>query len=126
MAQTSDELMGKEAADREHIPVTPGFTDLPSFQDAAAVEKLAKEIRWARREVDITVSALREKLTPRHMRRIAIEKVREVMARPEGRKRAILLLSGVAFAAAAAVIAVARLRKAHRNAITAKSTYGYG
>ena len=111
MATTADSLTKVRKTDAEELPVSPAFSDLPSFRGAEAVEQLATETRWAREEVDATMSALRERITARHLSRFAMERMREVAARPGARTKVLLFFSGIVLLCSTAILVVPRLRR---------------
>lgn len=111
MAETAEKLR-REATEKEHIPVAPGVTDLPSAIREGDVDRVAGYVRRNLLEVDATVQAIKEHLTMEHMRRIAAFEVRKAVSAPETRKKGIAVLS--ALAVVAAVLGVV-LRLKHRR-----------
>ncbi len=94
MAETAEKLR-QEATEKEHIPVTPGVTDLPSAIKEGDLDRVAGYVRHNLLEVDATVQAIKEHLTMEHMKRIASFKVREAVSSPATRKKGIAVLSAI-------------------------------
>ncbi len=113
MVETAEKLR-QEATEKEHIPVTPGMTDLPSAANEGDVERAAGYVRRNLLDVDATVRAIKEHLTMEHMKRIASFKVREAVSTPETRKKGIAVLSAVGVVAAVVGV-VLRLRHRRRS-----------
>ncbi len=126
MAETAEKLR-REATEKEHIPVTPGVTDLPSAIEEGDVERVAGYVRRNLLEVDATVQAIKEHLTMERMKRIASFKVREAVSTPETRKKGIAVLSAVVLALAGfGVILRLKHRRGRKKAPRTTTTADYG
>ena len=108
MATTADGLTKDRKTAIEELRVSSGFSDLPRFPGAESVERLAKETRWAREETGATMSALRERLTTRHLTRFTMEKMREAAARPGGQTKILASFAGIVLLGAAAILLAPR------------------
>jgi hypothetical protein len=98
MAAKTERVTGLGERDKEQLSVTPGLTDLPSFQKEQDLDRIATDMSLIRQEMERTIAALREKFTKEHITQVAAGTVREVIAQPRSRKKGIVaaaVISGV-------------------------------
>jgi hypothetical protein len=81
-----------EETQKGHVPVTPGTTDLPAFQEKHDVERAASQLAEARVRVDEVIRAIREKTSRDRPKSVLRDALREVPALLAPRRHALLLL----------------------------------